>query len=125
MSIENSGQGGHPPLAPEIADKLLDLLSSDDQFRQLFASNPEGALQSVGLAPLQSEAALTGGSCLNVSLLASKEELQASRDVLRDYFTSAGTHTVVFVLEFGHVQATAAGAVGPGGTIGSGGGTLS
>ena len=32
------------PLDPQVADRLLDLLSSDDNFRTLFMSNPREAL---------------------------------------------------------------------------------
>lgn len=113
MSIDNNQKNGHPPLAPEVADRLLDLLSSDDKFRTEFAKDPGAALQSsLGLAPQQTQAALAGASCLRVTSLASKEEVQAARDELRGSLTAAGAHTVVFMLEVGQVQASFGGGSG-------------
>src|SRR5687768_8146803 len=36
------------PLSPEVADRLLDLLSTDDAFRDLFQAEPLSALRSIG-----------------------------------------------------------------------------
>ena len=36
------------PLDPQVADRLLDLLSSDDAFRSLFMSSPREALAQIG-----------------------------------------------------------------------------
>jgi len=36
------------PLDPKVADKLLDLLSTDNEFRRLFKKNPEEALIQAG-----------------------------------------------------------------------------
>jgi len=36
------------PLDPKVADKLLDLLSTDNEFRRLFKKDPEAALLKVG-----------------------------------------------------------------------------
>src|SRR6476620_9194025 len=36
------------PLDPKVADKLLDLLSTDNAFRRLFKKDPQAALAQVG-----------------------------------------------------------------------------
>ena len=36
------------PLSPEVSDRLLDLLSTDDAFRDLFQAEPLTALRSIG-----------------------------------------------------------------------------
>lgn len=102
--IEKNRTAGHPPLDSDVADKLLDLLSSDDNFRDRFQQDPADALASVGHA--DPTAAVAGASCLCVSTLAPKEEIQASRDLLRGYLTSAGTHTVVYSLEAGNISSS-------------------
>jgi hypothetical protein len=38
------------PLDPQVADRLLDLLSTDDTFRRLFTHDPRQALLQVGFA---------------------------------------------------------------------------
>ena len=98
------GDAGHPPLDPNVADKLLELLSTDDEFRAKFEQDPSTALKQAGLP--DAETALSGISCMRVRNLASKEEVQASRDVLRDYLTSAGTHVVVYCFEADNVAAS-------------------
>lgn len=105
MSNSPTDRQGHPPLDPKVADRLLELLSGDDKFRDTFASQPAQALQAAGLSAAQSAEALKAASCMNVTTkLASKEELQKSREHLLKYLTSAGTHTVVFVFNDGQVQ---------------------
>jgi putative modified peptide len=72
--------------SPEVADRLLDKLSSDDEFRALFLADPRAALRIVGH---ETPAALVGipGSdpimcCLGMKSLSSKEALRASRQQL-------------------------------------------
>lgn len=101
--MTEANKSGHPALSGAIADKLLDKLSNDDGFRDMFSSDPAGALRTVGQTDSLARASLDGQSCLMVNNLASKEEIQKSRDQLRDYLTSSGTHTVVFCFEAGEV----------------------
>lgn len=86
-------------LSPEVADALLDKLSSDDAFRELFQKNPRAALKQVGHAPDDTHkraASLTAesaggdaGMCLsNMNGLADKEAIKAGRDQMRAYLTS-------------------------------------
>lgn len=83
------------PLDPQIADRLLDLLSTDDAFRDLFQANPTEALGRLGYLPAagaammpldqseqeQAQASLT--SCLQVQALASKEVIAEARETIR------------------------------------------
>ncbi|MGH8073872.1 MAG: NHLP-related RiPP peptide [Lysobacter sp.] len=102
--VNTQGGAGHPPLEPSVADRLLELLSTDDGFRAKFQQDPSTALKQAGLS--DAEAALSGTSCMRVSNLASKEEVQASREVLQNYLTSAGTHVVVYCFEADKVAAS-------------------
>lgn len=69
-----------PALEPEVANKLLDLLSTNDEFRELFANDAKAALEVAGYVhsderlphPAVCFGALTGE-------LASKSALSAAR----------------------------------------------
>lgn len=87
-------------LSDETADKLLDRLSNDDEFRALFAKDPRRALAAVGHAPAADAKVGEGSwSCMAVSSLASKESIQASRDALRKQLVSARASAVPISLE--------------------------
>jgi len=77
------------PLTPALIDKLLDKLGSDDTFRSAFQHNPAAALHALG-APEP----FTAGPCLNPKKLASKEEIQKSRAIIRDKLHGGGGHSV-------------------------------
>ena len=62
----------------DVADRLLDKLSSDDKFRTHFQNDPRGALDSIGASHVEC------GGCMKPKNLASKEQLQKSRNVFRD-----------------------------------------
>jgi len=78
------------PLNPQVADKLLELLSTDDDFRDLFQRDAHAALVEAGYsAPAGSDpvqaAALSGASCMQLSAtdqLASKERFANDRQKL-------------------------------------------
>ena len=77
-------------LEPKLADRLLDLLGSDDAFRELFQADPAAALAQIGYqAPAAGNTlAATGGrvsvaGCIGVRALASKEQIQAARTELK------------------------------------------
>jgi len=61
---------------PEIVDRLLDQLSSDDHFREQFLGNPALVLHTMGVSvdPAQVPA---------VRKLPSKEALRQNRDAIR------------------------------------------
>jgi len=78
----------------ELADKLLDKLSHDDDFRDHFTRDPHSALASLGHSVDESQRGVEGldpVSCLGgmSSNLASKEAIRAARDSLREQLSSA------------------------------------
>lgn len=89
--MANSNKGNGPaPLDPKIVSKLLDLLSTDDEFRQLFQRDAAVALAKVGYKPSQGAgdmkvgltAAASSGSCLQMAAtdsLASKDQIIEQR----------------------------------------------
>lgn len=79
---ENDGSASpHDPIPLAVADRLLDLLSSEDDFRALFASNREAALIKAGLDP-RVAGTVAKGDCMGVHKLASKEEFAAARAII-------------------------------------------
>ncbi len=85
-------------LSPEIVDKLLDKLSSDDEFRAVFQKNPR-----IALAYLGHEGATNAGpkdegvwACARCDQLASKETISTTRDELqKQLMTSLAVKGVV------------------------------
>lgn len=75
-----------PEVTHEQAAKLLDLLSSDDVFREQFASDPVASLRSLGI-----DCGDDPPPCGIVDVLASKEEIAQAREKLIAYFAS-GIH---------------------------------
>ncbi len=67
------------PLTPEVVDKLLEKLGSDDKFRADFQKDPDAAVRQLG-AP----ASFTCRHCVHPWRLASKEEIQRTRDHLKE-----------------------------------------
>lgn len=97
------------PLDPKVADRLLDLLSTDNEFRRLFKKDPQAALVKAGWKPPKAPVAAPVGTkarkgppftppgppemvppvmCLKVDRIAPKEQIIKSREVLRDYLTA-------------------------------------
>lgn len=80
------GRGGGVILDAKTADRLLDLLSTDDEFRSLFQKDPRQALIDAGYDPPAEVRALAGKadatedgySCFR-GALASKEKIAATR----------------------------------------------
>lgn len=91
------------PLEPKIADKLLDKLSTDNEFRRLFKKDPTAALATLGhkLAAGQSV-----GGCMQVTSIAPKAAIAASRETLKSHLTSTGSQSVVFCFESGKMEAS-------------------
>ena len=63
-------------LTLEVVDKLLDKLSTDDEFRADFQNDPQAAIIQLG-APADFQC----GVCF--TQLASKDQIQRTRDALR------------------------------------------
>ena len=74
------------PLDPKVQKKLLDLLSTDNEFRRLFKKDPAAALVKVGHPK---EAALATASCCQVQSIAPKAQIVKSRDELKSMLTSS------------------------------------
>jgi putative modified peptide len=77
-------------LPDDIVTALLDKLSSDDDFRGKFQADPKSALASLGFKPAAAAGPNDKGawSCCQVSALASKESIKASRAALHEQLTS-------------------------------------
>ena len=78
----------------DFADKLLDKLSKDDDFRSKFQKDPRAAVESLGFVTPEADRDIEGQDpclCLTgmASNLASKETIGKSRDKLREQLTSA------------------------------------
>lgn len=71
------------PLSTEDAIKLLDLLCSDDAFRESFAADPAAAMQQIS-----PEAGHSCCDCSPVAALADKEEFRRLRDVLAQHLAA-------------------------------------
>jgi putative modified peptide len=81
MAIKKAGKGPGPaPLEPKVVKKLLDLLSTDNEFRRLFKKDANAALIKAGYKPpaaisgraMASAAAVVSlGSCLQMASTAS------------------------------------------------------
>ncbi|MEO8670368.1 MAG: NHLP-related RiPP peptide [Tahibacter sp.] len=63
-------------LTAKQVDQLLDALSSDDRFRDLFSRDPAAAMEELGLP------AAFATCCAKTKTLASKEAIRSSRAVL-------------------------------------------
>ena len=88
-----SNEKGNPPapLEPQVVKRLLDLLSTDDDFRGLFERDAAAALAQVGYsqpatsalsASLSGESQNSAGACLQLeggASLASKESILQER----------------------------------------------
>ncbi|MCB5168349.1 NHLP-related RiPP peptide [Streptomyces bambusae] len=93
-------------IPPKVVDRLLDLLATDDAFRELFRQDRHAALVRAGYEmPEEELRAASSFWCLMVDRLASKEAIAEARDQLRDHLLSPGTHTVVFALSEDSVPA--------------------
>lgn len=90
-------------LSEETADKLLDKLGSDDAFRVQFQADPRQAMAAVGHEAAAKAKDGDEGlwSCCQVSQLASKEAIQASRAELKQQLVSANAAFKPVSLEVG------------------------
>jgi putative modified peptide len=70
-------------LPQDVANTLLDKLSSDDSFRALFQTDPETALKQIGLPDPKTYCA-----CKPSASLPSKQVIQQTRGTLHAQLTS-------------------------------------
>jgi len=92
------------PLDPKVADKLLDLLSSNNEFRRLFKRDPNAALTKAGhLGPAVASPGLPPGNCYSVQYIAPKREIAAVREQLKAYLVSTIAPTNPHCFEAGKV----------------------
>ena|SRR5690349_12753761 len=98
-----NGKGPPPaPLHPRVARKLLDLLSTDDDFRDLFKRDAHAALVQAGYEPPAGTAATaeaSGGKCMQLSgteRLASKERIRRDRLKLEESLAMVQSFTGIF-----------------------------
>lgn len=91
------------PLDPKIADKLLDLLSTDNEFRRLFKKDPLSALTKVGYkvpkgdlagkADQGTSAQRLPHSCCRVQRIAPKADVIKARDEIKSMLTQGLAYT--------------------------------
>jgi len=79
-------------LAGNVVATLLDKLGSDDDFRKLFADNPEAALKKAGATDADAKSC---GGCLKVTKLATKDAISASKQALTAALTGKLTQTPI------------------------------
>jgi len=83
--------------SPEVVDALLDLLSTDDRFRELFKRDPRGALRQVGHETPEHEAGIRGTDpvmCATMTVeLASKEAIRTGRASIKATLVAPGMFT--------------------------------
>ena len=108
MAIRKTGGAKSAPLDAKVADKLLDLLSSDNEFRRLFKKDPTMALEGIGhrappLAPPAPPSVAAPGMCQPVKRIAPKQEFAAARDQLKAHLVSAAIFTNPHCFEAGQV----------------------
>lgn len=107
MATKKTGGSTHQPLDPKVADKLLDLLSTDTEFRRLFKKDPTAALGKIGHRPPPSVPTPRPPGvppvCRSVKRIAPKEEFAAARDQLKANLISAGIFTNPHCFEAGEV----------------------
>jgi putative modified peptide len=88
--------------SPELADKLLDKLSSDDAFRAAFDHNPRAALKQLGYETPEADRDVRGADpalCLySARALPSKESFRAARNELRAQLTAPADTFRIFNL---------------------------
>ncbi|KQQ78249.1 hypothetical protein ASF73_05205 [Xanthomonas sp. Leaf131] len=100
----------HSPLDASIADKLLELLASDDDFRERFQCNPAQALAQIGATGARDDDSVPSAGepyfCMTTNQLASKEDIALARAELQSYLTEKTNHTVIFAFESESIRST-------------------
>lgn len=89
-----------PLLSPEQALQLLDLLSSDDDFRSTFHASPATALERIS-----ADVAAACKSCETQGPLASKEEFEKERERLAERLSAKAVFRVPHCFVSGEIDA--------------------
>lgn len=90
MTTKTGKPAAQIALEPAIADRLLDLLSTDNNFRRSFKKDPATALLQIGHVPAKQDATVELAwlrASLTVERLATKECIARSRDEIRKMLT--------------------------------------
>jgi len=80
-------------LEASTASKLIELLSSDDNFRELFATDTLAALGKVGQAPNKELEAFVAQCCSKVQL-ADKSKIAGAKAQIAGMLTSGTNYTI-------------------------------
>lgn len=98
MTLENRMANN---FSAEVADKLLDKLSSDDAFRKQFQSDPRAALGAMGFVTPEKDVGSKGADplmCLSSGAsLASKEAIKAARSKLLEQLRALPFHLALTI----------------------------
>ena len=102
-----TSQSQRPPMEPVVVDTLLEALFNYVVFRALCVRDPRAALAKAGHVTDDQDAL----RCLQVTTLASKQELAEARKALRSHLLDAnsGPMTIIFNFEAGQVQSSLSG----------------
>jgi putative modified peptide len=92
--VPNASAKGSP-LPSAIAEKLLDRLSSDDDFRRFFLKDPRMALSFLGYAEADLLIQRDGPwSCMAIESLPDKAAIVASREAYRKLLTTQANQVI-------------------------------
>lgn len=99
MATDKRSSDGNAALDSKTADRLLDLLGTDDAFRALFSRDPMRALAQVGYTDGAAADATAPSlrSCCKVRALASKEDILKSRAEINRMLTSGLSQTTPYL----------------------------
>ena len=111
MAIKKTAGAKSAPLDPKVADRLLDLLSTDNEFRRLFKKDPAAALAKAGhrgppFTPPGPPPARPPMNCTTVKHIAPKAEIMAAREAIKEYLTSSVSLTNPHCFEAGKINAS-------------------
>ena len=94
-------EAGVGRFAPRVVDALLDKLSSDDDFRELFQKNPRAALSLIGHTTSEADRDIKGQDpvlcCYNLKGLASKEAFVEGRMRMRESLTKPLPQSIFWI----------------------------
>jgi putative modified peptide len=83
------------PLPANIADKMLDRLSNDDDFRAYFQKDARGALSFLGYdEPAGTPSNDSALACMRCESMPDKKEFAKSRDAYHKQFTAKSNQMI-------------------------------
>lgn len=94
MATKKTGASGKAaPLDPKVAGKLLDKLSTDNEFRRLFKKDPKTALIQAGYKLPKGDLGAAAEldricGCMSVKSIAPKGEVIKAKNALLEQFTA-------------------------------------